>query len=239
MRIKADLHTHTIASDHAYCTVNEMAAGAAEAGLEAMGITDHAPALGDAPHLFYFQNIVCLPRRISGVLIFRGAEVNILNENGEVDLPEREMSNLDYTIASLHKPVFYPKTKEEHTNALWNVMDNKNVMILGHIGRCNCEMDLEKVLKKAKDKNILIEINNHSDAVSPNSRDNCVKIAKACKEHGVPIVVNSDAHYSSYIGSFENSLKILSDIDFPEELVMNTSAQKFINYLKSKKELSL
>lgn len=234
MTTKLDLHTHTIASDHAYCTINEMAAGAAQAGMDAIGITDHAPALGDAPHLFYFQNLVSLPRKIAGVFIFRGAEVNILNDNGEVDLPEKEMANLDYTIASLHNPVYYPKTKEEHTNALLNVMDNKNVMILGHMGRCNCELDIESILKKAKENDILVEINEHSFHIASCSKENCLKISKACKGLGISIVVNSDSHYCTSIGKVSSALKMLSDIDFPEELILNTNSEKFINYLSKK-----
>ena len=40
-----DLHTHTVASGHAYCTIHEMAAAAAGKGLEILGITEHAPAM--------------------------------------------------------------------------------------------------------------------------------------------------------------------------------------------------
>lgn len=234
MMIKADLHTHTLASDHAYCTINEMAAGAADAQMDAIGITDHGPALGDAPHLFYFQNLVTLPRKLSGVFLFRGAEVNILNESGEVDLPEGEMRNLDYTIASIHNPVYYPETKEEHTKALLNVMDNENVMILGHIGRCKWGFDIEKVLKKAKEKEILIEINNQSFRISPFSKENCSEIVKACKALKVPIVVNSDSHHSSSIGVVGNALTLLEEVAFPQDLIINTNAEKFINYLKKK-----
>ena len=39
MRDLMDLHTHTIASGHAYNTMNEMIAAAAERGLELYAIT--------------------------------------------------------------------------------------------------------------------------------------------------------------------------------------------------------
>ena len=38
-----DLHTHTVASGHAYCTLREMAKAASDKGLELLGITEHAP----------------------------------------------------------------------------------------------------------------------------------------------------------------------------------------------------
>ena len=41
MKLIADTHTHTVASTHAYSTLQEMVHGAAEKGLFAIGITDH------------------------------------------------------------------------------------------------------------------------------------------------------------------------------------------------------
>src|SRR5512146_3220126 len=54
LKIVADMHTHTIASGHAYSTVNELAHAAAAKGLAAMAITDHGPALPGGPHLYHF-----------------------------------------------------------------------------------------------------------------------------------------------------------------------------------------
>ena len=47
---EADLHTHTIASGHAYNTIREMARAAADKGLKALGITEHAPKLPGTCH---------------------------------------------------------------------------------------------------------------------------------------------------------------------------------------------
>ena len=57
-----DLHTHTVASGHAYCTIHEMAAAAAGKGLEILGITEHAPAMPGTCHNFYFHNLKVVPR---------------------------------------------------------------------------------------------------------------------------------------------------------------------------------
>ena len=47
-----DLHTHTIASGHAYGTVREMAQAAAERGVEILGITEHAPGIPGTAYPF-------------------------------------------------------------------------------------------------------------------------------------------------------------------------------------------
>lgn len=57
MEILLDMHTHTLASGHAYSTIAEVAAAAAEQGLCAVGITEHAPTMPGTCHNFYFQNL--------------------------------------------------------------------------------------------------------------------------------------------------------------------------------------
>ena len=45
MRDILDVHTHTLASGHAYNTMREMAKAASEKGLEILGITEHAVSM--------------------------------------------------------------------------------------------------------------------------------------------------------------------------------------------------
>ncbi|GFP38274.1 putative hydrolase, partial [Candidatus Hakubella thermalkaliphila] len=95
MRILADLHVHTLASGHAYSTIEEIAAAAAAKQLEVVAITDHGPAMPGGPHEYYFGNLWVLPAEVGGVTILRGAEVNILEEHGRLDLPEVLLKQLD------------------------------------------------------------------------------------------------------------------------------------------------
>ena len=55
--IKTDLHTHTTASCHAYSTLEENVQWAKQIGLEAIAMTNHAPSLPDAPHIWHFEAI--------------------------------------------------------------------------------------------------------------------------------------------------------------------------------------
>ena len=85
-----DLHTHTVASGHAYCTLREMAKAASDKGLELLGITEHAPKMPGTCHKFYFQNIKVVPREMYGIQLLLGSEVNILDAAGTVDLELRK-----------------------------------------------------------------------------------------------------------------------------------------------------
>ena len=84
----ADMHTHTVASTHAYSTITENAAWASKHGIKYLGMTDHGINMQDAPNTWHFENLKILPEYLEGVRIFRGIEANILDTYGNVDIPE-------------------------------------------------------------------------------------------------------------------------------------------------------
>ena len=73
-----DVHTHTLASGHAYNTIMEMAKAASEKGMELLGITEHAPAMPGTCHEFYFLNLKVLKRSLYGITVLFGAEAMML-----------------------------------------------------------------------------------------------------------------------------------------------------------------
>ncbi|MCR4944548.1 MAG: phosphatase [Clostridium sp.] len=239
MKYLSDLHTHSIVSGHAYTTLFENIDYCAKKGIKILGTSEHAPAMPGAPHPWYFGNLKVLPREINGVILLRGSEVNIMDVQGNIDLKDYETKALDYMIASLHEPVFSPKSIEENTQAVLNAIDkNPLVSILGHLGNPAYALDYEAIVKKAKEKDIMIEINNSSIAGSSRvgSKDNCRKIAELCKEYGVKIILSSDAHVCFSICDFKGSLEVVNSVDFPEELIMN-DPEKLIAHFKNKGKL--
>ena len=133
MKIVLDTHAHTIVSGHAYNTIREMAQMAKEKGLEAFALTEHAPQMPGTCHEFYFQNLHIVPREMYGVRLFMGVELNIMNEKGEVDLPESTLCQMDIAIASIHGPCYKgERTEEAITAAYLAAMENPLIHIIGH-----------------------------------------------------------------------------------------------------------
>lgn len=232
MKILVDTHTHTCCSTHAFGTLMENLSMAKEHGLEMLCMTDHAPSLPDAPHLWHFQTMHELPETVNGVRLLKGVEANILDVQGHLDLPEDVQKRMEVIVASIHEPCYPPKTVEEHTETWLNVMKNPYVTILGHSGHPSFPYDHETVIEAAKKHNKCIEINNHSFSVRHGSYENCRKIAETCKRLGANIVVSSDAHNSFQIGVFDHAVKMLEEIGFPQEQIMNLTAERFSRYLK-------
>lgn len=236
MKFPIDVHTHTTSSGHAYTTLLENAKYASEIGLKILGTTDHGPSMPGAPHYWHFGNLKVMPREIYGVTMLYGCEANIIDYDGNIDLPQEIQRNLDIIIASIHDPVMKVDVSPDlNTTAFLKAMDNPYVHIIGHAGNPKYPIHEEAFVKKAKEKNILIEINNSSFIRSrAGSEKTCTKIARLCKEYKVKIVLNSDAHACFAIGDFDAALKILKDIDMPEELIINKSPSEFLNFLRDK-----
>jgi putative hydrolase len=236
MKYPIDVHTHTIASDHAYSTLMENAKYASEIGIKILGTSDHGPAMPHAPHMWHFGNQRVLPREMFDVKMLYGCEANIIDYDGKLDLPIEYQERLDYMIVSLHDPVMkMDQSKELNTTAFLKTMDNPNIHIIGHSGNPRFPIFEEALVKKAKEKDILIEINNSSFSGSrQGSKVICKKIALLCKEHKVKVIINSDAHFCYSIGKFDEAAKLLEEIEMPEELIINSNEDAFLGFLRSK-----
>jgi putative hydrolase len=236
LKIIIDTHTHTVSSGHAYSTVQEMARGAADNGIEIMAITDHGPNMLGAPSLYHFGNLKTIPDILYGVKIVRGVEVNIIDHNGNIDIPEEYLKKLEFAQASFHDICIEPSTREINTKTAIQVLSNPYIDALAHPGNPKYEVDIEEVVKAAKEYNKLIEINNHSFYVRTGSEENCLEFAKKCAQYGVRIVCGSDAHISFEVGIFDKVIKVLEKAGVPEELVLSSSVERFEAYLKERKE---
>lgn len=236
MKLVGDLHTHTIASGHGYSTIQEMAGSAKEKGLEVLGFTEHGPKLPGGPHIYFFYNLRVVPENIHGVRILRGVEANIVNQEGQLDLPEELLAPLDVVWAGLHlyqNPVW---NREENTQALVNALHNPYVDGIVHPGNPEFPLEIEPVLQAAKETGKVLEINNSSLLCRKGSEENCLRIATRARELGVTMMINSDAHISFDVGRQDRVLNLVKKAGLTEKDILNTSLEKINAYLAKRKE---
>ena len=134
MNIELDVHTHTIASGHAFSTLQEMAQAAAAKGLKLLGITEHSSGIPGTCDPIYFRNLHVVPRRMYGIELLLGAEINITDFNGNIDMDEFYLRMLDIRIAGIHSLCYTHGTKEQNTNGMVNVISNPYINIISHPG---------------------------------------------------------------------------------------------------------
>lgn len=235
MNIELDVHTHTIASGHAYSSIREMAKEASKKGLKLLGITEHAQGIPGTCSNIYFENLRVVPREMYGVELMLGAEINILDYHGKLSMEDRLIDKLDIRIAGIHNHCYTPGTIEQNTNAVIEAIKNPRIDIISHPDDGSCPLDYDLVVKAAKKYNTLLEINNNS--INPinhriNARENSIHILKLCKKYNLQIIISSDAHVDTDIGRFNLVYEVLLEVNFPEELIINNSLIDFKNKIK-------
>ncbi len=239
MEYLIDLHIHTIASGHAYSTIEEIAKAAKIKNMKAIAITDHGPSAPGAPHRYYFSNLKVVPEYIEGVRILKGAETNIINEDGDLDLEKFDLQKLDIVLAGFHKQTGYEENEDilKNTKTLLNCIRAGNADILTHLGNPKYLFEYEQIVKAAKEYSVAIEINNSSFTVSrKGSKENCTKIIELCKKYGNYISLGSDAHISFDVGNLSETEKLVKDIGYNKKLILNSEIEILDKFLSDRRK---
>ena len=187
--LRGDMHTHTHWSADGKNTLEEMVGAAAARGYEYYAITDHSHYLREGRLAAQLEEIEAVRKQFPKLRLLAGVEANI-RSNGEVDVPEEELALLDWVVASVHNA---PDNRP--TERVLEAMDNPYVDCIGHLTgrrirtRAPREVDVERVIEKALEVGCFLEINGQPDRLD--LRD---VHARAAKEAGLKLVVDSDAH---------------------------------------------
>jgi DNA polymerase (family 10) len=187
--LRGDLHTHSSWSADGKNTLEEMVAAAAAQGYEYYAITDHSHYLREGRLAAQLEEIEQVRARFPKLRILAGVEANI-RSNGEVDVAPDDLALLDWVVASVHQA---PHTRP--TERVLEAMDNPYVDCIGHLTgrrigkRGPRDVDVERVIAKALETGVVLEMNGQPDRLDLSDVH-----ARAAKEAGLKLVVNSDAH---------------------------------------------
>mgnify|MGYP003309008741 CR=1 FL=1 len=210
-----------------------VAAEAAARNLKILGVTEHGPGIPGTCNPILFRNFVDAPRNLFGVEMLYGSETNVLN-SGKVDLDEKHLNCLDYAIAGIHGLCYEDVGAVRNTDNVVSCMKHPKVKFISHPDANNYPMDYEALVLGAKEFGCALEMNN-SSLRKPKLRPGCVenyrKMLPLCMEHGVPVIVNTDAHDPSQVGDFTLARTMLEEIGFDENLILNNDAEKLKAFL--------
>jgi putative hydrolase len=236
MRIAVDTHTHSVASGHAFSTVEEMARAARRKGLYGFVLSDHGPALEGGTHRYHFSNMRVLPEKLHGVRLYRGVEANIMDRAGGLDLEPYYLEKLDFVMAGLHEICLAPGTAEENTIALETALANPYVDAVSHPGNPSYPVDFRRVVAAAKKNGKAIELNASSLRIRKGSDEPCQKIADLCAELGTLVVCGSDAHWSGDVGRVDGALALAERARIPASRIVNARRESFERFVAARRE---
>ncbi len=208
--VRGDLHVHTKWSE-GLNTIEEMALAGKKLGYEYISISDHvgtlriAHAMDEKKVLRQIKEIDKINAEFTkkkiGIKILKSAETNI-SADGDIDLPHKILEKLDIVLAGVHD--HFNLSKEKMTARVIRAMRHPNVNIIAHptgrvlFQRPPFEIDLDKILKAAKEFGVAMEINAFFDRLDLRDED----IRKAVGL-GVKMVVSTDAHNKNQLNLME------------------------------------
>lgn len=234
--IRGDVHMHTIETDGRN-TIEEMAEAARERGYEYMAITDHsknlafANGLTDERALEHIRRIRAVEKKMKGIRIFAGVEVDILGD-GSLDLSDSVLEQMDIVIASVHSQ--FNQDRATMTDRLLKAIANPNTSLIGHptgrqlLRRDAYQFDFDAVLKAAARHKVAMELNSYPERLDLN--DVHLRMAK---QHGVKIVINTDSHHTSHMEKLRYGITQARRAWLTKDDVLNTlPLQKFAKAMK-------
>jgi DNA polymerase (family 10) len=234
--MRGDVHMHTVETDGRN-TIEEMAEAARERGYEYMAITDHsknlamANGLTDERALAHIERIRAVEKKMKGIRIFAGIEVDILGD-GSLDLSDSVLEQMDIVIASVHS--HFNQDRATMTERLLKAVANPNTSLIGHptgrllLRRDAYQFDLDAVLKAAAKHKVAMELNSYPDRLDLG--DVHLRLAK---QHGVKIVINTDSHHTSHMEKLRYGVTQARRAWLKKEDVLNTlPVAKFARAMK-------
>ncbi len=198
--VKGDLHVHSTYSD-GNSTIREMAEEAGALGYEYLAICDHSKSVRYAGGLTeeelkeQMEEIDDLNEELDGVRILKGTEVDILKD-GSLDFSEELLEQLDVVVAAVHMGF-----RVNVTERIVSALEYPCVDVIAHpTGRLisrreGYDVDVEKVLGKAKECGKALELNAYYDRLDLDELN-----LRRAKEMGVRISMGTDAHSRGDMG---------------------------------------
>lgn len=234
-----DVHTHTLVSGHAYSSMQEMVEAASQKGLQILGMAEHGPSIKGACNPIYFRNLHVIPKEINGVEVLVGAEINVLDKNGNLDLKDSDIDRLMIRIAGIHGSTFEKGTKDENTQGLLEVIRNPKIDIISHPADGTAELHLEQIVLAAKEHGMLLEVNNSS--LNPHRKKVNAwtynrELVRLCKKYELMVILGSDAHISYDVANYDYIFQLLEEEEFPTDLIINDKPDLFRSILKRNRE---
>ena len=221
-----DLHTHTCASGHGTNDrITDLAKEAAKRNMSVLGVSDHGPASMGSAGLSYFRSLFLCEKKRFGITIRYGAEANILDTDGNLDIPDDILQTLDYCIVSMHRPIYTSGSAAENTRAYIRAMRHPNVKIIGHCDDSRFPVDYPELVKAALSFGVMPEVNNVSllpDSYRKDCRTNTIRMLQACESLSCPIILSSDSHGRAHIGDVRAARKLIEEVRFPSPLIKNS-----------------
>ena len=224
--LRGDLHSHSTWSD-GKASLEQMALAAKELGHDYLAMCDHSPRLREGRLQRQWEEIDALNERLAPFRILKGIEVNI-RANGELDVDEETLAQLDWVMASVHASF-----DKDPTERVLNAMQSPHVDCIGHLTsrrigvRTPSAIEVEKVVEGALATGTFLEINSQPDRLDLRDAN-----ARLAGEAGVRLTISSDGHSTNALRYVELGVAQARRAWLTKAQILNTRSWKEIEKLR-------
>ena len=228
-----DLHIHTSKSPCGLHSLLEILELAREKGMSMVAITDHDVAPGHAIRVFSYR----FPPTWKGLRVLKGIELSI-RDGGKLRIPPAiQIQDLDLCLAGFH-----PDGRTTRNNPKACIEDLGSLLarypfidILTHPFIKGFELEPEPCADLIAQHGAAVEVNNSALRYGKENPDKLLALLALCKARRIPVAVNSDTHAADELGNDQEALGLLAQADFPEDLILNASAERVLSFIESRR----
>jgi len=227
--LRGDLHTHTTWSD-GKDPLEAMVDAAVKRGYAYYAICDHSQRLRGDLMQRQSEQIDALNELVKPLRILKGIEVNI-RPDGTLDVSDDDLATRDWVVASVHSRFDHAPVER-----IFAAMESPYVDCIGHLTnrkigkRAPSQVDIERVVEHALATGTFLEINSQPDRL-----DLTDVHARAAREAGLKLVIDSDGHETAALGYVELGVGQARRAWLTADDVLNTRTWAQIQKLKKKR----
>jgi putative hydrolase len=232
--IPVDFHAHSLFSGCGVHTVLEMLEAAKAKGLKGLAITDHGKLAGGRANSVFFER---LKDPVPGIRFLKGIECNVDGDTGKTDCPVKFLGFMDLVLVGLHDNLPAGLGRDHYTRILIKALENNPFIdMVTHPNNGAYSLDYERLVDAAVRLNVLVELNNSKVFLKRAPDSDAEALIGACKRKGCRVAVVSDAHVLTEIGRDDEIRPLLTRHQFPEELIVNRTAESAFAFIEERRE---
>ncbi|MBN1983087.1 MAG: PHP domain-containing protein [Chitinivibrionales bacterium] len=233
--ISVDFHSHTFFSQCGIHTHIEMLTRARDKGMRALAVTDHGPAMNSRIVPPFFDR---LENPVEGIRLIKGIECNVfLDAPGTIDVPKHFGRHLELILVGIHPNVAVGRHASEYTSLLVAAIEaNPCIDVISHPDEKEYPLNFEILAESAKQAGVALELNNSKSLYKRSVPAVTLTLIQACKKVGCCMAISSDAHAIHEIGCDEQVRPLLEQVQFPEELIVNSTPEKAFAFIAQRRK---
>ena len=234
--LEIDFHIHSVNSGHAYANYYQIVEYARKNNMKMIAITDHGPSMNGTLGWLHFVMGHRQPK-FDDIKVLWGVELNVIDSEGIVDLPDKILKKLDIVILGFHKGdcPYVDLGYEKNTEAFLKALENPYIQIISHPTNHQFHCDWRKIAEVALEKGILLEFNLSwfRKFLSNEEKKNEFKeLVQMVRSKGAKMIVNGDSHFLHEIGDDSALREHWDFLEMSDDIILNNNIEELKEKLK-------